>query len=68
MRLIQIYNSDGEEVALYNCSNDALTEEQIKTLILTAEELSIDKDDDAAEQFLSNNDLERVFVDVEIYL
>lgn len=68
MRLIQVYNNEGENVALYNCANDALSDEQIETLILAAEQLSIEEDDDAAEQFLSNNGLDRTFVDVEIFL
>lgn len=64
MRLIQIFDENGEQLMLLNVVRDSLTDEQVEKIIREAATIG---DDDEAELFLEQNGIERVFV-TEIYL
>lgn len=68
MELVQVYLKDGTPVALYELTNENLSEDEITALVNQANQIGAESDDESAEDFLSENGLERVFINHEIFV
>lgn len=64
MKLIQIFNSYDEQF-MFNTERTDLTDEEIESIIIKSSKMTEEED---ALKYLSDNGIERVFIDIEIYL
>lgn len=64
MKLIQVYNSYDEQF-MFNTERTDLTDEEIESIIIKSSKMTEEED---ALKYLSDNGIERVFIDIEIYL
>lgn len=64
MKLIQVFNSYDEQF-MFNTERTDLTDEEIESIIIKSSKITEEED---ALKYLSDNGIERVFIDIEIYL
>lgn len=64
MKLIQVFNPYDEQF-MFNTERTDLTDEEIESIIIKSSKITEEED---ALKYLSDNGIERVFIDIEIYL